>query len=167
MPDSDSARVLFISHTAIDHPYAVALSSVLETLAGPRAIDVRFSSSAESGPQGGQVWRDWIDARITDYWSALIVVTPESMGKPWLLWEAGACHAAKLLGRDGEQTSMTSRMSFFMVGSLPPRWRRAPRGRSRLAEVDGNRTRRTGVARPTRFEGGGAHQVPGHLRLRP
>ena len=33
-----------------------------------------------------------------------------------------------------------------------------------LAEVDGNRTRRTGIARPTRFEGGGAHQVPRHLR---
>ena len=33
-----------------------------------------------------------------------------------------------------------------------------------LAEVDGNRTRRTGIARPTRFEGGGAHQVPGHLQ---
>ena len=33
----------------------------------------------------------------------------------------------------------------------------------RLAEVDGNRTRRTGIARPNRFEGGGAHQVPGHL----
>ncbi len=36
-----------------------------------------------------------------------------------------------------------------------------------LAEVDGNRTRRTGSARPSRFEGGGAHQVPGHLRRRP
>ena len=104
MPDSDSARVLFISHTAIDHPYAVALTSAVETLAGPQAIDVRFSSSAESGPQGGQEWREWIDARITDYRSALIVVTPESMGKPWLLWEAGACHAAKLLDRDREQT---------------------------------------------------------------
>jgi len=33
-----------------------------------------------------------------------------------------------------------------------------------MAEVDGNRTRRTGSARPSRFEGGGAHQVPGHLR---
>ena len=32
-----------------------------------------------------------------------------------------------------------------------------------MAEVDGNRTRRAGVARPTRFEGGGAHQVLGHL----
>ena len=34
-----------------------------------------------------------------------------------------------------------------------------------VAEVDGNRTRRTGIARPNRFEGGGAHQVPGHLHL--
>ena len=33
-----------------------------------------------------------------------------------------------------------------------------------MAEVDGNRTRRTGIARPTRFEGGGAHQALGHLR---
>jgi hypothetical protein len=33
-----------------------------------------------------------------------------------------------------------------------------------LAEVDGNRTRRKGFALPNRFEGGGAHQVPGHLR---
>lgn len=33
-----------------------------------------------------------------------------------------------------------------------------------MAEVDGNRTRRTRVARPNRFEGGGVHQVPGHLR---
>ncbi len=33
------------------------------------------------------------------------------------------------------------------------------------SEVDGNRTRRTGSARPNRFEGGGAHQVPGHLRV--
>jgi hypothetical protein len=33
-------------------------------------------------------------------------------------------------------------------------------------EVDGNRTRRTGIARPNRFEGGGAHQVRRHLRRR-
>jgi hypothetical protein len=30
--------------------------------------------------------------------------------------------------------------------------------------VDGNRTRRTRITRPNRFEGGGAHQVLVHLR---
>ena len=39
--------------------------------------------------------------------------------------------------------------------------------RALAAEVDGNRTRRTGIARPARFEGGGAHQVLEHLRRRP
>jgi hypothetical protein len=33
-------------------------------------------------------------------------------------------------------------------------------------EVDGNRTRQTRIARLSRFEGGGAHQVPGHLHTR-
>ncbi len=28
-----------------------------------------------------------------------------------------------------------------------------------VAEVDGNRTRRTGIARAARFEGGGCHQA--------
>ena len=41
-----------------------------------------------------------------------------------------------------------------------------PVNRGHLAEVDGNRTRQTGIARLGRFEGGGAHQVPRHLRRR-
>src|SRR5215217_5562795 len=64
---------------------------------------------------------------------------------------------------------MTSRISFFMCeaycGAAPAAlvaglWAAAG---ALVAEVDGNRTRRTGIARPNRFEGGGAHQVPGHL----
>ncbi len=41
-----------------------------------------------------------------------------------------------------------------------------PAPKATVAEVDGNRTRRSGIARPTRFEGGGSHQVCGHLRRR-
>jgi hypothetical protein len=36
-----------------------------------------------------------------------------------------------------------------------------------VAEVDGNRTRLARIARYARFEGGGAHQVPRHLRFQP
>ena len=35
-----------------------------------------------------------------------------------------------------------------------------------MAEVDGNRTRRTRIARPDRVEDGGTHQACGHLRQR-
>lgn len=41
---------------------------------------------------------------------------------------------------------------------------RLDREGNRLAEVDGNRTRRTRIARPDRFEDGEVHQAPGHLR---
>ncbi len=34
-----------------------------------------------------------------------------------------------------------------------------------LAEADGNRTRRCGIATANCFEGSGVHQVPGHLHL--
>src|SRR5579875_530991 len=40
-------------------------------------------------------------------------------------------------------------------------------GLGEVAEVDGNRTRRCGVAAASRFEGGGAHQALGHLRGEP
>lgn len=36
-----------------------------------------------------------------------------------------------------------------------------------VAEVDGNRTRLRWITSHTRFEGGGAHQVLGHLRSTP
>ena len=35
-----------------------------------------------------------------------------------------------------------------------------------MAEVDGNRTRRAGIACTTRFEGGGCHQASRHLHRR-
>ena len=46
------------------------------------------------------------------------------------------------------------------AGSAASSWLR------KVAEVDGNRTRQTRIARLSRFEGGGAHQVLGHLRKR-
>ncbi len=52
----------------------------------------------------------------------------------------------------------------FLEGGAPPK-PLSCRGfwGTRLAEVDGNRTRRMGIAHPNRFEGGGAHQVLRHL----
>ena len=67
-------------------------------------------------------------------------------------------------------TTLTTRRTTTVISlsrcppGMPVGETTAGQGRWReLAEVDGNRTRRTGIARPNRFEGGGAHQVPGHL----
>ena len=63
--------------------------------------------------------------------------------------------------RRGGRTAGPSR-----PGPWPPPDDTGRPGLRPAAEVDGNRTRRTGIARPTRFEGGGCHQVSGHLRRR-
>ncbi len=90
-------QVLFISHSAVDRPYALAIKrAIVELLGSESMIDVRYSSSAETGPQGGDRWRQWIDSQVVECRTALILVTPESLSKPWLLWEAGACRGAAL-----------------------------------------------------------------------
>ena len=66
--------------------------------------------------------------------------------------------AWRVVARSGRPLRSPTADSVVTSGSLT-----AGHARS-VAEVDGNRTRRTGIARPTRFEGGGAHQVPRHLR---
>jgi tetratricopeptide (TPR) repeat protein len=93
----DGSNVLFISHNAADRPYAVAIDKAIhELIDGHELIDVRYSTSDEAGPQGGEKWRDWIYHQVIEARTALIVVTPHALGKPWLLWEAGACWGAAL-----------------------------------------------------------------------
>jgi tetratricopeptide (TPR) repeat protein len=93
----DGSNVLFISHNATDRPYAEAIEALIyEVLDSKTLINVRFSTSEKHGPQGGETWRDWIYRQVVEARTALIVVTPHSLGKPWLMWEAGACRGVTL-----------------------------------------------------------------------
>ena len=56
-----SGNALYISHNAVDRPYAVALETAIhELLDSDTLIDVRYSTSDEAGPQGGEKWREWM-----------------------------------------------------------------------------------------------------------
>jgi tetratricopeptide (TPR) repeat protein len=91
---------IFISHNAADRAYAGALKQAFEALVGSRElIDVRSSTSEDAGPEGGEAWREWIYRRVVEARTTLIVVTPHALGKPWLLWEAGAVKGAALARR--------------------------------------------------------------------
>ena len=71
------------------------------------------------------------------------------------------------VGVDGVSFAMSAPGAAVLPSDEADQTADGPRSRRTvLAEVDGNRTRRTGIARPNRFEGGGAHQVPGHLPAR-
>ena len=73
----------------------------------------------------------------------------------------------QLAGRDARDGHEDEEQQQLLHGPDPSQWCDGDGGtQDGPAEVDGNRTRRTGIARPNRFEGGGAHQVPGHLPAR-
>jgi len=126
MPDSN---ILFISHNAADRPYAAAVeAAILELLDDDTLIDVRYSTSDEAGPQGGEQWREWIYTQVVEARTAIIVVTPHALGRPWLLWEAGACWGAALAqkavavpdeaGDEGEMGSVGRRLNVSIAYGL-------------------------------------------------
>ena len=91
------ALVLFISHTEADRPLADALRRALDTLIDHSpALQVASSTDHERGPQAGQDWRNWIHEQVARQQRAIIVLSPHALGKPWVLWEAGACWGVEI-----------------------------------------------------------------------
>jgi tetratricopeptide (TPR) repeat protein len=82
---------IFISHTHNDKALADALSELVEELFGDK-VAVNYSSRKEldGGIGPGQDWFRWIVEQVSGTDVALILLTPGSIQKPWLLWEAGA-----------------------------------------------------------------------------
>jgi tetratricopeptide (TPR) repeat protein len=91
------AHEIFISLTHGDTQIAEALRDALAELFGD-AVKVRFSTSQEieGGIRHGEDWFEWIVDRVRECDFALVLITPTSVQKPWILWEAGAVHGAAL-----------------------------------------------------------------------
>src|SRR4029078_10526218 len=89
------AHSIFISLTQQDTPIAVALQDALRELVGD-ALEVHFSTSRQigSGPDHGANWITGIVDEVRHCDFALILLTPASIQKPWIVWEAGAVHGA-------------------------------------------------------------------------
>ena len=97
------AHVTFISLTHQDTPIAEAVRDALRELFGD-FLEVHFSTSKElaGGIRSGEDWFQWIVERVKECDFALILITPSSVNKPWILWEAGAVAGVALASeRDG------------------------------------------------------------------
>jgi tetratricopeptide (TPR) repeat protein len=95
---------IFISHTHSDHLVADALNTLIETLFG-RDVDVRYSTGKEleKAITPGEDWFNWIVEQVQSTDVAFILLTPASLQKPWVIWEAGAvAGAAFASGEAGE-----------------------------------------------------------------
>jgi hypothetical protein len=91
---------LFISHATPDKPLVDALRTLItSTFSDP--IEVAYSSASVSagGISAGQDWLEWIRAQVQDSAMAIVVTTPLSKTRPWLMWEAGAVSGVGLARR--------------------------------------------------------------------
>jgi tetratricopeptide (TPR) repeat protein len=86
---------IFISHTHTDQPIADALRKLVEDLFEKR-VTVNYSSrkELEGGISPGEDWFRWIVNQVREADQALILLTPASIQKPWVVWEAGAVAGA-------------------------------------------------------------------------
>lgn len=95
---------IFISHTHTDEPIADAIDAASKTLYGEGVV-VNYSTKKElsGGIKPGEDWYHWIGQQVREAKASLILLTPGSIQKPWLLWEAGAVAGAIGATEGGER----------------------------------------------------------------
>jgi hypothetical protein len=82
---------IFISHAHGDMALASCLKQLIVGVFGDE-VSVDFSSDQTMGggiPSGAE-WLPWILEKIRESDVTVVLLTPESANRPWLMWEAGA-----------------------------------------------------------------------------
>ncbi len=93
-------RSVFISLNHRDAGLADALRAALDEIFGG-ALSVSFSSQAGAIPTGSN-WYQWIVDQVVECDLAFVLITPNSVQAPWLMWESGAVFGAALAaGKEG------------------------------------------------------------------
>lgn len=88
---------VFVSHAHSDEPLVRALAAMLERLFRTKIGAVNYSSRKERGGiEPGEEWFGWIVNQVRDADFVLLMLTPNSAAKPWLIWEAGAAVGAAI-----------------------------------------------------------------------
>lgn len=89
---------IFLSHSTTDRAIAESVKELLENVFAKKDVQVEFSSDQGVGggiPPGAQ-WLSWIIKRITEADKTYVLLTPNSLAKPWVLWESGAAAGVAL-----------------------------------------------------------------------
>lgn len=81
---------IFLSHDHRDDPLARTLSNVIRRVTLGQ-LEVWFSSDASpsGGIRPGRVWLDEVRERLSKSRAVLTLLTPNSLERPWLLFESG------------------------------------------------------------------------------
>ena len=129
---------LFLSHSHGDQELANAFKNLIHKCF-PGHIKVKASSAspAEGGIPAGSDWLDWIHEQVRGSRFTAVLLTPNSVNKPWLMWEAGAVSGVSLATQEKIPNQekaiiipLVYRLSMEQVPS-PLRSRQAERGEDR------------------------------------
>ncbi len=113
---------VFVSHAHSDEPLVRALAAMLERLFGPKIGAVNYSSRKESsgGIEPGEEWFGWIVNQVQNADFVLLMLTPNSVAKPWVIWEAGAAAGAALSLAEGTRPRPLIPLVYGMDSSTVP-----------------------------------------------
>ncbi len=115
-----SAPGIFISHTHGDQRIADALSCAVDALfAGQVSVSYSSKRGGDGGIRAGEDWFRWIGRQVRDCRVTLVLLTPASIAKPWLLWETGAVYGAALAEGDGQTTRIRPLLYRVPTGEIP------------------------------------------------
>lgn len=82
---------VFVSHSSADKLLIDALRELIcDSFVEEVALIYSSASVASGGITAGQSWLEWIHMQIEQSSMAIVVLTPLSKLRPWLMWEAGA-----------------------------------------------------------------------------
>jgi tetratricopeptide (TPR) repeat protein len=116
----ESIGEVFISHTHSDAEIAHALSEAIRGVFGD-LVTTSYSTKKEldGGIKPGEEWFRWIVERVRTANIAVILLTPSSTQKPWVLWEAGAVYGAGIASADANARKVRP-LVFKLSGSQVP-----------------------------------------------
>jgi hypothetical protein len=91
------ALVVFLSHSHHDRTIAAALARLIGNIFDDRvSVDYSSDQTTGGGIPPGALWLPWILDHITSADRTFVLLTPNSMHRPWLLWESGAAAGVAL-----------------------------------------------------------------------
>ena len=96
------SRGVFISHAASDKDLSDAFAGLIQDVTA--GLIQTYASSSTDGTVGvpyGEDWFNWIQEKIRASGNVVALITPESVGRPWILFEAGfgkAIEGTKVFG---------------------------------------------------------------------
>ena len=88
-PEADEQGGVFISHVHEDEPLAEAFELLVQNVSAGVVPTHRSTAKQSGGIPYGQEWFSWICERVDRASCIVALLTPSSIARPWILFEAG------------------------------------------------------------------------------